>query len=47
VRDIGWFKADGDEMSEQDWNVGFAKSLGMYLNGANFHIESTLGRPDC
>jgi len=21
-------------MSEQDWNVGFTKSLGMYLNGS-------------
>ncbi len=33
VRDIGWFKPDGEEMSEEDWRVGFAKSLGVFLNG--------------
>ncbi len=33
VTDIGWFKPDGEEMSEQDWSAGFAKSLGVFLNG--------------
>jgi isoamylase len=31
--DIGWFTPDGQEMTEEDWNVGFAKTLGVYLNG--------------
>jgi glycogen operon protein len=31
--DIGWFTPDGQEMTEEDWNAGFAKSLGVYLNG--------------
>jgi glycogen operon protein len=31
--DIAWFKADGAEMSEQDWNEWFAKSFMMFLNG--------------
>ncbi len=33
VSDIGWFTPGGTEMSEQDWQAGFAKSLGVYLNG--------------
>jgi len=32
--DIGWFTAAGNEMSEGDWQAGFAKSLGVFLNGA-------------
>jgi glycogen operon protein len=33
VSDIGWFKPDGKPMSDEDWNSGFAKSIGVYLNG--------------
>ena len=32
--DIEWFRVDGKEMTDEDWNSGFAKSLGIYLNGA-------------
>ncbi|HXG86929.1 MAG TPA: glycogen debranching protein GlgX [Vicinamibacterales bacterium] len=33
IRDIAWFTPAGREMSEQDWSVGFAKSLMVFLNG--------------
>jgi isoamylase len=33
VGDIGWFTPAGMEMSEEDWQAGFAKSLAMFLNG--------------
>ena len=33
VRDIAWFTPAGQEMSDDDWNAGFAKSLIVYLNG--------------
>ena len=33
VSDIGWFTPGGAEMSEEDWQAGFAKSLGVFLNG--------------
>jgi glycogen operon protein len=33
VSDIGWFTPAGTEMSEDDWRAGFAKSLGVFLNG--------------
>jgi glycogen operon protein len=33
VPDIAWFSPDGSEMSDEDWNSGFAKSLAVFLNG--------------
>lgn len=33
VRDVAWLTPTGKEMSEQDWSVGFAKSLMVFLNG--------------
>ena len=33
VTDIGWFKPDGTPMTEQDWEEGYANSLGVFLNG--------------
>ncbi len=33
VTDIGWFTPDGAEMSEEHWNEGFAKAIGVFLNG--------------
>ncbi|MEO3759581.1 glycogen debranching protein GlgX [Mycobacterium sp. B14F4] len=31
--DIAWFAPDGSEMSDDDWDSGFAKSIAVYLNG--------------
>ncbi|HLY33265.1 MAG TPA: glycogen debranching protein GlgX [Jatrophihabitantaceae bacterium] len=31
--DIEWFTPDGREMTEEDWDSGFGKSIGVYLNG--------------
>jgi glycogen operon protein len=33
LSDIGWFRPDGQEMTPDDWQAGFAKSLGVFLNG--------------
>ena len=33
MKDLAWFTPDGKEMSEEDWSAGFAKSLGVFLNG--------------
>jgi isoamylase len=34
VSDIAWFRADGSEMTDDDWREGLAKTLGVFLNGA-------------
>jgi isoamylase len=33
AHDIAWFRPDGAEMSDEDWQHGFARSLGVFLNG--------------
>src|SRR5690606_651311 len=33
VHDIHWLRPDGKEMTEEDWEKGFAKSLAVFLNG--------------
>jgi glycogen operon protein len=43
VSDIGWFTPSGAEMSEEDWQAGFAKSLGVFLNGRALPTPSERG----
>jgi isoamylase len=31
--DLGWFKPDGSEMGDDDWDAGATQSVGMFLNG--------------
>jgi isoamylase len=45
VPDIGWFSPDGTEMSEDDWDAGFAKSLGVFLNGDAIPTLDARGEP--
>jgi glycogen operon protein len=45
VGDIGWFTPRGIQMSEMDWNVGFAKSIGVYLNGESLPGADDRGEP--
>ena len=33
LADIAWFRPDGQEMTDQDWQVGYAKSLAVFFNG--------------
>jgi len=33
TKDLSWFNPDGQEMSDDDWNAGFAKCLGVRLAG--------------
>jgi isoamylase len=43
VSDIGWFTTGGVEMSEDDWQAGFAKSLGVFLNGRAIQTRNERG----
>ncbi|MGI9614949.1 MAG: glycogen debranching protein GlgX [Acidimicrobiales bacterium] len=33
VYDMSWFRPDGSEMTDDDWAVGYARSLAVFLNG--------------
>ena len=43
VVDIGWFTPSGEPMSEEDWRVGFAKSLAVFLNGQAIPTQDSRG----
>jgi isoamylase len=45
VADIAWFRPDGEEMTEDDWNSGFAKSLQVFLNGEAIPTPDRRGEP--
>jgi isoamylase len=40
LKDLAWFRPDGTEMSEPDWNKPFARSVGFLLGG------DTISTPD-
>ncbi len=42
--DLGWFKPDGSEMTEHDWDMGFARSVGVFLNGAGITDRDRRGQ---
>jgi glycogen operon protein len=43
--DIAWFQPDGNEMTEENWNHDYAKSLAIYLNGKGIHTIGWKGDP--
>jgi isoamylase len=44
VSDLAWFRPDGEEMSDEDWGVGFAKSLGVFVSGDEIPSLDEAGR---
>jgi isoamylase len=44
LTDLGWFKPDGEEMTDTDWHAGFAKALGMFVNGDGIATPDRWGR---
>jgi isoamylase len=43
VEDLAWFRFDGEEMGEDDWETGYARSVGVFLNGASITTTDTYG----
>lgn len=43
VRDIGWFNPDGEPMNDEQWNNGFAKAIGVLLNGEEIATTGNRG----
>ncbi len=42
--DIAWLTPEGELMSDEHWNTGFAKSLQIFLNGAGLASHDERGR---
>ncbi|MBX6364113.1 MAG: glycogen debranching protein GlgX [Gemmatimonadetes bacterium] len=45
VRDIVWYRPDGQEMTEEEWSAGWARSLAMRLDGGALGEVDEFGRP--
>jgi glycogen operon protein len=45
IKDISFFSPSGQEMSDEDWNAGFVKCLGVRLAGDLINDENERGEP--
>jgi isoamylase len=45
IKDISWFEPSGQEMSDDAWNAGFVKALGMRVAGDLIGDMDDLGEP--
>jgi isoamylase len=45
VSDICWFTPSGQEMTDSDWQMGFARTVGMFLNGKAITTPDDRGEP--
>ncbi|WP_088891565.1 glycogen debranching protein GlgX [Leptolyngbya ohadii] len=43
VNDIAWFNPDGKRMTEEQWHDGFAKAIGIFLNGQEILTPGAFG----
>jgi glycogen operon protein len=43
IEDMAWFRPDGDEMSDENWDSGHAKSVGVFMNGAGIRSTDQYG----
>jgi glycogen operon protein len=43
--EIAWLKPDGTEMTDEDWQAGFAKSISIVLNGSALPEVDARGEP--
>ncbi len=45
VSDIAWFQPDGQQMSDDDWQAPFAKTIAVFLNGDALPWQDPRGHP--
>jgi isoamylase len=45
IKDVMWFNPGGNEMSEDDWSLPFARCLGMMLSGDTIDVLNFQGDP--
>ena len=43
IDDMSWFRPDGHEMSDDDWEQGFAQAVGVFVNGESIAIPDKYG----
>jgi isoamylase len=43
IDDIAWLRPDGQQMDDEDWNTGYARSVAVFLNGQGIPDRDQLG----
>ncbi len=43
IEDMAWFRPDGEEMSDVDWDTGHARSVGVFVNGESIQATDMYG----
>ncbi len=44
ISDIAWFNPDGSDMTDEEWEVGYAKSIGVFLDGGQIPSPGPQGQ---
>ncbi|HEY6085297.1 MAG TPA: glycogen debranching protein GlgX [Nitrospira sp.] len=44
IKDLSWFRPDGEEMTQDDWGQGYVRCLGVRLAGDRIEEKDHLGR---
>jgi glycogen operon protein len=45
VSDIDWFTPAGEQMTDADWQAGYARTVGVFLNGKAIPTPDDRGEP--
>jgi isoamylase len=45
LKDIAWYRTDGQEMTEEEWNAGWVRSLAVMFNGKTLDSVDEMGQP--
>jgi isoamylase len=43
IDDMAWFRPDGVEMTDEDWESGFAQAVGVFVNGDSIQATDQFG----
>jgi glycogen operon protein len=43
IEDMAWFRPDGEEMTDDDWENGYAQAIGVFVNGESIHATDPFG----
>ncbi|WP_423981522.1 glycogen debranching protein GlgX [Ilumatobacter sp.] len=43
IEDLAWFRPDGGEMTDDDWETGYARAVGVFVNGRSIPTPDAYG----
>ena len=43
TEDLAWFRPDGEPMTDEDWETGYARAVGVFLNGETIPTPDAYG----